>query len=100
MALLGFAAVGAGLANIVPVLFSAAARTDAMPPALAIAAVSILGYLGFIAGPALVGFVADATDLRVSLAMLAVMLVVLGWTGRGVVRGEKANTYEETTTYP
>jgi hypothetical protein len=77
--LFGFLLVGAGASNVVPVLFSVAGRTKAMPSALAVTAVSTLGYLGILAGPALIGFIAHATDLRVSFALLAVaMLVIAG----------------------
>jgi predicted MFS family arabinose efflux permease len=49
--LLGFLLVGAGASNVVPVLFSAAGRTRAMPASLAVTAVTTLGYLGILAGP-------------------------------------------------
>ena len=50
-AILGFGLVGLGLANIVPILFSAAGRTPGMAPGAAIAAVTTAGYSGFLAGP-------------------------------------------------
>src|SRR5258706_5723329 len=56
-ALAGFGLVGLGFANVVPVLFSAAARVPGVTPAHGIAAVSALGYLGMMAGPPLIGVV-------------------------------------------
>ena len=74
--LLGYALVGAGCANIVPVLFTAAGRQTAMPAALAIPAVTTLGYAGVLAGPAAIGFLAQATSL--TLAFLAVAALLVG----------------------
>ncbi|KQP41012.1 MFS transporter [Methylobacterium sp. Leaf104] len=73
--LLGYALVGAGCANIVPVLFTAAGRQEAVPAALAIPAVTTLGYAGVLAGPAAIGLLAHATSL--TLAFLAVATLLL-----------------------
>lgn len=70
-AVVGFGLVGLGLANIVPILFSAAGRTPGMAPGSAIAAVTTAGYFGFLAGPPLVGFVAEGLGLPGSLGILA-----------------------------
>ncbi|MCK2054687.1 MFS transporter [Methylobacterium sp. 37f] len=74
--LLGYALVGAGCANIVPVLFTAAGRQASMPAALAIPAVTTLGYAGVLAGPAAIGILAHATSL--TWAFLAVAVLLLG----------------------
>ena len=79
--LLGYGLVGAGCANIVPVLFTTAGRQTAMPAALAIPAVTTLGYAGVLAGPAAIGFLAHATSL--TLAFLAVALLLLGVAASG-----------------
>lgn len=73
---LGFALVGAGASNVVPVLFTAAGRQKAMPGNLAIAAVTTLGYTGVLAGPGLIGLIARASSLP--LALLIVAASVLG----------------------
>jgi len=70
MNLVGFLLVGAGASNIVPVLFSVAGRTRVMPPSLAVTAGTTLGYLGILVGPALIGFIAHLTDLRMAFALL------------------------------
>ncbi|MBR9764759.1 MAG: MFS transporter [Rhodobacteraceae bacterium] len=80
LALLGFAGIGLGIANMVPIFFSAAGRQRAMPPALAIAAVTTTGYAGILMGPAVIGFVADATSLGTTfwgLALLAALVPLL-----------------------
>lgn len=75
--LIGYFLVGVGASNLVPVLFSAAGRTRDMSPGLAITAVSTLGYLGLLAGPALIGLVAHLTTLPFAFVLLsAAMLLV------------------------
>ena len=69
-AIIGFGCVGLGLANIVPVLFSAAGRVPGVQAGAGIAAVSSAGYAGFLVGPPLIGFVAKATNLSIGLALI------------------------------
>jgi len=76
-ALAGFALVGLGFANVVPVLFSAAARVAGVTPAHGIAAVSALGYLGMMAGPPLIGVIAEARSLAVGLSVVVLAAAVL-----------------------
>ncbi len=76
-AIAGFAAVGAGLANIVPVAFSAGGRVRGVPAATGIAAVSTAGYAGFLAGPPVIGVVSEAVGLRLALVLVAVMAIVI-----------------------
>lgn len=78
-ALVGFAALGLGLAGVVPTLFRAGADQPGVSTGPALAAVSSLGYLGFVAGPPLIGGVAQLTSLRLasSLLVLAGVLVML-----------------------
>jgi len=69
-ALAGLFAVGLGVSNGVPLMFSAAGRQPDTPPGPAIAAVSSLGSLGFLAGPPFIGVLADAVSLPWALATL------------------------------
>jgi predicted MFS family arabinose efflux permease len=73
----GFAFIGLGCANIVPVLFRRAAAQSAMPSALAVASVTTVGYAGILAGPAVIGFVAKATGLHAAFWMLAGLLLLV-----------------------
>lgn len=73
----GFFLIGLGMANIVPVFFSLAGRQDVMPVNTAVAAVSTMGYLGILMGPALIGFIAQQTNLVFSFGLLAGLLLVL-----------------------
>lgn len=86
-ALAGFALVGFGASNIVPVLFSLAGRQSVMPPGLAVAAVVTVGYAGILIGPALIGFVAEATGLGAAFALLAVLLALVPAAAGIVARG-------------
>lgn len=85
-ALAGFGLVGLGASNIVPVLYSTLGRQNVMPPNLAVAAVTTLGYLGILAGPALIGLAAHAVGLGAALLGIAAMLVVVAASAR-VARG-------------
>ncbi|GBR36317.1 major facilitator superfamily transporter [Neoasaia chiangmaiensis NBRC 101099] len=75
LTLAGYAMVGAGCANIVPVLYSAVGRQRRMPEHLAVSAITTLGYAGILIGPAALGFVANAASLALALAAVGVMLV-------------------------
>jgi len=68
--LAGLFLVGLGVANGVPLMFSAAGRQPDTPPGPGIAAVSSMGSLGFLAGPPFIGFMADAVSLPWALATL------------------------------
>lgn len=79
LALLGYVLIGAGCANIVPVMFSAVGRQTHMPQSVAVPAITTLGYLGVLAGPAVIGYVAHATSLtQAFMIIMALMLVVAG----------------------
>ncbi|MCI0753101.1 MFS transporter [Teichococcus vastitatis] len=81
-AMAGFLLVGFGLANIVPLLISAAGRLPGVAPGTALAAVATLGYSGLLAGPAAIGFVAEAVGLELALAGVgALMLLVVARAG-------------------
>ncbi len=84
--LAGFALVGAGAANVVPVMFSAAGRQRRMPAHLAVAAVTTMGYAGVLLGPAALGFVAKAASLSVALGGLALLLAGVAAVARTVTR--------------
>ena len=70
-AMIGFAAVGIGIANIVPLVFSAAGRAPGLPPSTAIAAVASLGYFGWLAGPPVIGLAAEALGLPSALGLVS-----------------------------
>jgi MFS family permease len=69
-ALPGFALTGAGFSVIVPLAFSAGGNINSLPAGAAIATVSGSGYIGFLFGPPLIGFIAHASSLRAALFLL------------------------------
>jgi predicted MFS family arabinose efflux permease len=81
MALLGFFLGGAGVSAAAPVAFGAAGRgADEAERGSAVATVTTLGYLGFLAGPPITGAAAELVGLRaafVALACVAAALAVL-----------------------
>ncbi|CAN5202789.1 MFS transporter [soil metagenome] len=82
VALIGFAIVGLGLANVVPVLFVAATEVPGVAASAGIARVSSLGYLGFLLGPPMVGGLAHATSLPIALSVVVLALLLLAWGAR------------------
>jgi fucose permease len=73
-ALLGCGAVGLALANIIPIVFRAAARAPGAGPGAGLATVAGAGYLGFLVGPPLLGLAAEAAGLPVALALIVAAL--------------------------
>lgn len=76
-AVAGFGCVGLGLANMVPILFSAAGRTPGISAGTALAAVTSTGYVGFLAGPPLIGFAAEVVTLPGALGLLVLFCLVV-----------------------
>lgn len=88
----GYGVAGLGLANVVPILFSAASRAPGPSPAHNIAVVSAIGTAGFMLGPPLVGFMAEISSLRMGIACTllgAALLLVLADRGLGELTSER-----------
>ncbi|MGU9807819.1 MFS transporter [Pseudomonas rhizophila] len=81
-ALLGYALVGAGCSNIVPVLYTAVGKQTLMPEAIAVPAITTIGYAGILAGPALIGFVAHGSSLSFAFGLIALSLVAVAVSGK------------------
>src|SRR5262245_18955638 len=75
--IVGCTLVGLGIANIIPILFSAAARVPGVTSSRALAAVATTGYLGFLAGPPLIGIVAEAAGLAAGLGLVSAACAVI-----------------------
>jgi len=72
-AIAGFLLVGVGVSSVVPMVFSAAGKSKTMQPGVALAAVSTIGFLGFLVGPPIIGFIAGLATLRASFILIACM---------------------------
>jgi len=82
LALAGFAGAGIGFANVVPILFATAARVPGIAPASGIAAVSAAAYLGFMAGPPVIGFAAQLSSLTAALWLVVGFAAALAVSAR------------------
>ena len=82
-ALAGLVCTGAGISVAAPTLFGVAGRVA--PSSLrggALSTVTTVGYLGFLVGPPVVGWISGATTLRTGLACLAIVSLTLAIFGR------------------
>jgi fucose permease len=73
----GFALVGLGVSCVVPLVFSIAGKIKGANTGQSLAAVSTIGYLGFLLVPPMVGFIAQATNLQWSFAVIALMSTII-----------------------
>ena len=72
-ATIGFLLVGIGVSSIVPLTYGIAGKSTTMSPGLALAALSTIGFFGFLLGPPLIGFIAQAASLRWSFTVIAII---------------------------
>ena len=68
--------MGLGIANIAPIVISAASRSAVMDSVKAITAVTTVGYGGLLAGPALIGAISSAVSLQGAFLMVCALLAV------------------------
>jgi MFS family permease len=82
----GFALVGLGAANVVPLLFGAAARIPGMSAGNGVAAVATLGYGGLLLAPPVLGWVAMHSSIMVALGGLSLSGLVIALSARIIKR--------------
>jgi MFS family permease len=82
----GFALIGLSAANVVPLLFSAAARIPGMSAGGGLATVATLGYAGLLLAPPLLGSIAAHTNIAVALGILSLSGLVIAANARVVAR--------------
>ena len=75
-ALPGFAAAGAGLSVIIPLVFGAGGRVESVSPGAGIATVTGIGYIGFIVGPPTIGFASQLFTLRYALGFVIICCLI------------------------
>lgn len=71
--IIGFSMVGLGVSSVFPVVYIIAAKNKSMAPSAALAAVSSVGFTGFLLGPPIIGFVAQEIGLRLALVIVAIL---------------------------
>ena len=86
-AIVGFGLVGLGIANVIPVLFSAAGRVQGTPRGTAMAAVATTGYGGYLVGPPLIGLAAEGTSLPVALGIVCAACALIAAGAAALPRG-------------
>lgn len=80
---IAFMMVGLGVACNVPTVYSVAGKNKNVNPGVALAMVSSISFLGFLMGPPLIGYIAEAFDLRYSYALFACFgLIMVFMVGR------------------
>lgn len=70
-ATVGFLLVGFGVSSVVPTVYGLAGKSKTMSPGVALAAVSSISFFGFLLGPPVIGFIAQASSLQWSFALIA-----------------------------
>jgi MFS family permease len=83
---LGFALIGLSAANVVPLIFAAAARMPGMSAGGGLATVATLGYAGLLMAPPLIGSIAAHTNIAVALGILSLSGIVIAANARIVKR--------------
>lgn len=74
---IAFGVFGLGLSAIIPIVFTTAGELSDGPPGPAISLISTLGYFGFLAGPVVVGTLAEYVGLRMALPVILVLTMAL-----------------------
>ncbi len=92
VAFVALACCGFAMANVVPILFSAAGALGQDDGDLSMSRVITMGYAGILLGPALIGFVAEASSLSISLSMVLVGLAAVALCGNAVRTGQAKGT--------
>jgi len=82
---LGFGLAGLGLSNLYPILLGAAGRTEegAGP---GIATIATIGFLGYLAGPPLIGSLSHTLGLPVAISTVTVFGILAGIFGTGILK--------------
>lgn len=95
--LIGFGIVGLGLATVVPLAFSAAGRLPEVSASVGIAGVATIGYAGFLAGPPVIGLIAEGTSLQIALMVVVLLTGSLMFTARALDRAESHDKRKSKT---
>jgi MFS family permease len=90
-AIAGFALLGLGLAAVVPIAFSAAGELDPRATGRLVGRVATLGYVGSVAGPIAIGWLAEATSLRTALSLVVVLALVIAVSAGGCGQPRRRN---------
>ncbi len=84
LSIFAFIFAGLGIGNMAPILFAGGGRLEPGAPGRGIAAVTTLGYSGFLAGPPLIGFAAELTNLPLALGLTVIAALIIAMFARKV----------------
>lgn len=82
--IIGFGLVGLGVATIIPIIYSLSGKAKTMATSTALAAVSTVGFTGFLIGPPVIGLVAHEITLRWALLIVLFLAFVIFVLARNV----------------
>lgn len=85
LAICAFAVCGLGIANVVPIIFSAGGNQPGMSPGTGMSVVTTMGYSGILLAPSAIGFAAEHVGFTPVFITLSALLVVVSLMG-GLVR--------------
>lgn len=77
LAIASFAIAGIGIGNLAPILFAGGGRLEPDAPGRGIAAVTTLGYAGFLAGPPMIGFAAELSGLPMAFGLMVAAALII-----------------------
>lgn len=81
---IGFAMIGIGVSTIIPIVYTLAGKSAGNSPSMALSTVTSIGYIGFMAGPPVIGYIAHTIGLRGALLLLIVMPLTIVLLSRKV----------------
>lgn len=84
--LIGFALIGAGVSLGAPILYAAASRVPGMAQGAGLATMNTFAMIGFLGGPAIIGFIAKAFSLPTAFAFVLIVAIFWAWKA-GNARG-------------
>ncbi|MEN9958339.1 MAG: hypothetical protein RLZZ474_583 [Bacteroidota bacterium] len=84
--ILGCFITGLGISTIVPLIYSQAGNQKNIKPAIAIAGVSTIAYIGFLIGPVLIGYLADFFNLQSALVLLIILGLIASFVANKYIK--------------
>jgi MFS family permease len=91
-AAIGFVIIGLGDSLIVPIVYALTAKSKNIPPAYAIAAVTIVGYSGFLTGPLLIGFLSSWLGMQWTFACIALFGLIIIFLATRISKFQELST--------
>ncbi len=90
LAIIAFAFTGLGIANMVPIVFSAAGNQPGLSPGAGISLVTLMGYSGILLAPSAIGFTAEHIGYRVTYVTLSALLIFVALNSRRVASADRS----------